>query len=93
MPGEGPGRRARRALQGAAVCEAASRPHVNFVPVKSIEQQSMLCMHRLREGLKADRTAYINRIRGLLAERHPCATATRFVIPTLCRKPERTFGA
>ena len=39
-----------------------------FVPVKSIEQQSMLCVHRLREGFKAERTACINRIRGLLAE-------------------------
>jgi transposase len=28
----------------------------------------MLCVHRLREGLKAERTACINRIRGLLAE-------------------------
>ena len=41
---------------------------MHFVPVKSIEQQSMLCVHRLREGLKADRTACINRVRGLLAE-------------------------
>ena len=68
MPGEGPGRRARRALQGAAICEAASHPQMHFVAVKSIEQQSMLCVHRLREGFKADRTACINRIRGLLAE-------------------------
>jgi transposase len=56
------------ANDAAAVCEAASRPQMHFVPVKSIEQQSMLCVHRLREGLKADRTACINRIRGLLAE-------------------------
>jgi transposase len=56
------------ANDAAAICEAASRPHMHFVPVKSIEQQSMLCVHRLREGLKADRTACINRIRGLLAE-------------------------
>ena len=41
---------------------------MHFVPVKSIEQQSMLCVHRLREGFKAERTACINRIRGLLAE-------------------------
>ena len=45
--GDRPG---RRALQGAAVCEAASRPQMLFVPVESIEQQSMLCVHRLREG-------------------------------------------
>lgn len=41
---------------------------MRFVPVKSIEQQSLLCVHRLREGIKADRTACINRIRGLLLE-------------------------
>ena len=56
------------ANDAAAICEAASRPQMHFVPVKSIEQQSMLCVHRLREGLKADRTACINRVRGLLAE-------------------------
>ena len=56
------------ANDAAAICEAASRPRMRFVAVKSIEQQSMLCVHRLREGLKRDRTACINRIRGLLAE-------------------------
>ena len=47
---------------------AASRPNMHCVPIKRIEQQSMLCVHRLREGIKADRTACINRVRGLLAE-------------------------
>jgi transposase len=56
------------ANDAAAICEAASRPTMRFVPVKSVEQQSMLCVHRLREGLKAERVACINRIRGLLAE-------------------------
>jgi transposase len=56
------------ANDAAAICEAASRPNMRFIPVKSIEQQSMLCVHRLREGIKEDRTACINRIRGLLAE-------------------------
>jgi transposase len=56
------------ANDAAAICEASSRPGVHFVPVKSVEQQSVLCVHRLREGLKEERTACINRIRGLLAE-------------------------
>ncbi len=56
------------ANDAAAICEAASRPQMHFVPLKSVEQQSMLCIHRLREGFKTDRTACINRIRGLLAE-------------------------
>ena len=41
---------------------------MHFVPVKSVQQQSMLCVHRLREGFKQERTACVNRIRGLLAE-------------------------
>jgi transposase len=56
------------ANDAAAVCEAATRPHMNFVPPKTLNQQGMLCVHRLREGLKEERTACINRIRGLLAE-------------------------
>ena len=56
------------ANDAAAICEAASRPQMHFVPVKSVEQQSIMCVHRLRECFKAERTACINRIRGLLAE-------------------------
>jgi len=56
------------ANDAAAICEAAGRPHMNFVPIKTVAQQSLLCVHRLREGFKAERTACINRIRGLLAE-------------------------
>ena len=51
-----------------AVCEAASRPTMRFVPIKSVKQQGLLVLHRLREGVKKDRTACINRIRGLMAE-------------------------
>ena len=56
------------ANDAAAVCEAASRPNMRFVPVKSIEQQGVMAVHRVREGIKEERTACINRIRGLLAE-------------------------
>lgn len=56
------------ANDAAAICEAASRPQMHFVSVKSVEQQSMLSIHRLREGFKLERVACINRIRGLLAE-------------------------
>lgn len=41
---------------------------MRFVPVKTTEQQGQLAVHRLREGFKEERTALINRIRGLLAE-------------------------
>jgi transposase len=56
------------ANDSAAICEAASRPHLHAVPVKTASQQGILAVHRLREGYKAERTALINRIRGLLAE-------------------------
>ena len=52
----------------AAVCEAASRPSMRFVPIKTTEQQAVMTLHRVREGLKEERTACINRIRGVLAE-------------------------
>ena len=52
----------------AAICEAASRPTMRFVAIKSCEQQGVMALHRVREGLKEERTACINRIRGLLAE-------------------------
>jgi transposase len=51
-----------------AICEAVSRPSMRFVPVKSVEQQAMLTLHRVRLGFVEERTATINRIRGLLAE-------------------------
>ncbi len=51
-----------------AICEAASRPSMNFVPSKSIEQQDIQCLHRMRERLIANRTALVNQARGLLGE-------------------------
>ena len=51
-----------------AICEAVGRPSMRFVPVKSLEQQAMLTLHRVRLGFVEERTANINRIRGLLAE-------------------------
>lgn len=56
------------ANDAAAVCEAASRPAMRFVPLKTAEQQAWMSLHRLREGYKEERTALINRIRGLLTE-------------------------
>ena len=51
-----------------AICEAVGRPTMRFVPVKSLEQQAVLVLHRVRQGLTAERTAAINQLRGLLAE-------------------------
>lgn len=38
------------------------------MPIKSVEQQAILTLHRVRQGFIEERTATINRIRGLLAE-------------------------
>ncbi len=56
------------AADAAAICEAVSRPNMRFVPVKDIDQQAILCLHRTRQGFVAERTAVYNRIRGLIAE-------------------------
>ena len=56
------------ATDAAAICEAASRPSMRYVPIKSCEQQGVMSLHRVREGFKEERTACINRIRGVLAE-------------------------
>src|SRR4029434_5162256 len=51
-----------------AICTAVRQPNMRFVSIKSVEQQAALCVHRLRQGLVEERTALINRIRGLLTE-------------------------
>jgi transposase len=56
------------AADAAAICEAVTRPSMRFVPLKSLEQQSRLFVHRARQGYVQQRTALINRIRGLLSE-------------------------
>ena len=56
------------AADAAAICEALQRPAMRFVPVKSLDQQALLTLHRVRQGFVEQRTAIINRVRGLLSE-------------------------
>lgn len=51
-----------------AICEAVRRPTMRFVPIKSVEQQAALSLHRTRDLLVRQRTQLVNMIRGLLAE-------------------------
>ena len=51
-----------------AICEAVGRPNMRFVPMKNVEQQAVLSLHRARQGFVKARTAQANQIRGLLAE-------------------------
>ncbi|POA96999.1 IS110 family transposase, partial [Chromobacterium sinusclupearum] len=56
------------AADAEAICEAVTRPNMRFVPIKNVEQQSVLALHRVRQGFVKARTAQANQIRGLLAE-------------------------
>ena len=56
------------AADAEAICEAVGRPNMRFVPIKTIEQQAVLSLHRVRQGFVKARTAQANQIRGLLAE-------------------------
>jgi transposase len=51
-----------------AICEAVCRPNMRFVPIKSVQQQADLSLHRVRQGFVVERTATLNRMRGLIAE-------------------------
>lgn len=56
------------AVDAEAIHEAALRPTMRFVPVKTTEQQDLQMLHRTRDRLITQRTALINHIRGLLGE-------------------------
>src|SRR5271167_855703 len=56
------------AADAEAICEAVRRPSMRFVPVKTVEQQATLMLHRARELLVRQRTMTVNALRGHLAE-------------------------
>jgi transposase len=56
------------ARDAEAICEAVTRPNMRFVPIKNVEQQALIGLHRARQGFVSARTAQSNQIRGLLAE-------------------------
>ena len=56
------------AADAEAICEAVARPNMRFVPIKTVEQQGILALHRVRSLLVRQRTAAVNAARGLLAE-------------------------
>ena len=51
-----------------AICEAVGRPTMRYVPVKTVEQQSIQHLHRARSRAVGERTALANQIRGFLFE-------------------------
>ena len=56
------------ANDAAAICEAMIRPNMRFVAVKTVEQQDIQAIHRIRSAIMSQRTAKANQIRGLVAE-------------------------
>src|ERR1700691_4483721 len=51
-----------------AICEAMSRPSMRFVAIKTVEQQDIQAVHRVRASLISERTAKANQLRGLVYE-------------------------
>jgi transposase len=56
------------AADAAAICEAVGRPSMRFVPVKTVDQQAALMLHRVRALLVSQRTALICALRAHMAE-------------------------
>ena len=56
------------AADAEAICEAVRRPTMRFVPIKSVEQQGQLMLHRARDLLMRQRTQLINAMRAHMAE-------------------------
>ncbi len=56
------------AADAEAICEAVTRPTMRFVEIKTIDQQSVLMLHRTRHLFVRQRTTLINALRAHLAE-------------------------
>ena len=74
-------------------CEAVVRPNMRFVPIKSVEQQAAMMLHRTPALLLHQRTQLINAVRGHLAElglvaREALATSAN--LPIWSAIPDRT---
>ena len=78
------------AADAEAICEAVARPNMRFVPIKSVEQQAVLALHRVRQGFVKARTAQANQIRGLLGEFGlVIPQGHRATSPSACRRCSR----
>ena len=58
-----------------AICEAVQRPNMRFVAEKTVEQQEVQTLHRVRSGLIASRTEMVNELRAILGDFGICAAA------------------
>jgi transposase len=80
-----------------AICEAMSRPTMRFVEVKSVAQQDMQSLHRIRRLMIKQRTQVAHQLRGLLAEYgitvRPSIAALRREAAALAGDVERSTAA
>ena len=76
-----------------AIAEAAHRPNIIPVPIKSLAQQDIQALHRLRERYLSQRTALINQTRGLLSEYGIVAPQGHRPFCRLLREPDQAGGA
>ena len=58
------------AADAEAICEAVGRPNMRFVPMKNVEQQAVLAMHRVRQGFVSSDRASEAAVRPDHPERH-----------------------
>jgi transposase len=72
------------AADAAAICEAVSRPTTRFVPLREVEDQAAMSLHRARAMLVKQRTMLINALRGHLAEFGVVAPRGREGADALC---------
>lgn len=79
-----------------AIAIASRQPTMRYVTIKSVEQQQILAWHRMREGWKEERTALLNRLRGLLGEfgLWPSRSADKLIraLPALSEDPKLPDG-
>lgn len=75
-----------------AIYEASRRPFIKPVPVKTLEQQDIQALHRIREQLIRQRTGLMNQIRGILSEYgivlRPGLSALAKALPALTEHPQ-----
>ena len=55
-------------IDAEAICEAARRPTMRFVAIKTLDQQALAVLHRMRDGFVKDRTRCMNQVHGFLLE-------------------------
>lgn len=72
------------AADAQAISEAAQRPDMNFVPPKTVEQQDLQFIHRVRSRQVRNRTALMNEMRGMLTEYGIVCATGRLALDKIC---------